>query len=176
MPAPATRRKEPVDEPRPHRAAPAGGPAPHSGGGGLDRHRIVVAVLATAIAVLRLDQPHQRQCHGRLAMPTVGQFAPDGGFTTRTGTSSTVASLRGQPTLLWFVVTSCPSVQASMPVMTQRMAAFRTAKVKVVVVEAYPELGAARRPLPSSAKRRRRQLHRPGLDVRHVLQPTDRNL
>jgi len=74
-------------------------------------------------------------------MPTVGQFAPDGGFTTRTGTVRPVASLRGQPTLLWFVVTSCPSVQASMPVMTQRMAAFRTAKWKVVVVEAYQNWG-----------------------------------
>jgi thiol-disulfide isomerase/thioredoxin len=52
-----------------------------------------------------------------------------------------VASLRGQPTLLWFVATWCPSCQAGTPAIAQHFAQLRAAKVRVVEVELYQNLG-----------------------------------
>ncbi|MGH8574472.1 MAG: TlpA family protein disulfide reductase, partial [Gammaproteobacteria bacterium] len=57
------------------------------------------------------------------------------------GSTATIASLRGKPTLLWFVVTTCPSVLASMPMMVQELARLRTAGVQVVEVQAFDNLG-----------------------------------
>jgi hypothetical protein len=39
------------------------------------------------------------------AIPAVGSAAPDGNFTTVSGRTVTIASLRGHKTLLWFVAT-----------------------------------------------------------------------
>ena len=75
------------------------------------------------------------------ALPAVGSAAPDGSFTTVSGTTETIASLRGRKALLWFVATWCPSCQAGTHAMAAEAARLRAAGVQVVEVEDYADLG-----------------------------------
>ena len=71
----------------------------------------------------------------------IGALAPDGAFTTTAGTTQTVASLRGRPTLLWFVSTWCSSCQAGTQAMASEISTFAARKVRVVELELAGDLG-----------------------------------
>jgi thiol-disulfide isomerase/thioredoxin len=73
----------------------------------------------------------------------VGALAPNGAFTTLTGATEDVASLRGQPALLWFVTTWCSSCQAGTQAMAQAIDAFDAYHVRVVEIENANDLGQA---------------------------------
>ncbi|MHB8293356.1 MAG: TlpA family protein disulfide reductase [Acidimicrobiales bacterium] len=74
-------------------------------------------------------------------VPTVGRVAPSGAFTTPAGATASVASLRGTPTLVWFVTTWCTSCQAGTQLLAQDIAKFRADGVRVVELELYQDLG-----------------------------------
>jgi thiol-disulfide isomerase/thioredoxin len=77
-------------------------------------------------------------------LPTIGTTAPNFAFTTASGRTETVASLRGQPTLLWFVATWCSSCQAGTQFLAQQgLSSLRAAGVRVEEVELYGDLGQA---------------------------------
>lgn len=83
----------------------------------------VVAAVAVVIAVTaggRTTASGGTSAAGGSA-PAAGSVAPGGSFTTISGRTVTIASLRGHKTLLWFVATWCPSCQAG----TQAMAGQR---------------------------------------------------
>jgi len=107
----------------------------------------VVSVLAVAGAVglFLHDRPPAAvpQAHRRTApsLPAVGGMAPDGTFTTISGSTVSVASLRGEPTVLWFVTTWCPSCQVSTSALAQSLPIFRAHHVHLVEVELYDDLG-----------------------------------
>lgn len=109
----------------------------------------VVLVGAGVITGLRLTR-HADPSAGpsAAATATVGQPAPDGTFTTVAGATTTVAALRGRPTLLWFVATWCPSCQAGTPAIAQVFPQLRAAGLRVVEIELYENLG---QPGPSIA-------------------------
>jgi thiol-disulfide isomerase/thioredoxin len=67
--------------------------------------------------------------------------APDGSFTTTAGATETVASLRGQPTLLWFVTTWCSSCQAGTQAMSDQIPTLAAHHVRVVELELSDDLG-----------------------------------
>jgi thiol-disulfide isomerase/thioredoxin len=71
----------------------------------------------------------------------VAAVAPDGSFTTTSGGERTVASLRGQPTLLWFVTTWCSSCQAGTQAMSSQIHSFAAHRVRVVELELADDLG-----------------------------------
>ncbi|MHB1087602.1 MAG: TlpA family protein disulfide reductase [Acidimicrobiales bacterium] len=71
----------------------------------------------------------------------VGLEAPTGTFTTTSGEHVSVASLRGEPTLLWFVATWCSSCQAGTQTMAQNVTRLRVDGVHVVEIELYRDLG-----------------------------------
>jgi len=75
------------------------------------------------------------------AAPSVGQAAPNASFTTLSGTTETVASLRGKPALLWLMTTWCSSCQASTQAIAKNLAQLEAAGVHVVEVENYDDLG-----------------------------------
>ena len=80
--------------------------------------------------------------NARMGSPqAVGLLAPNGTLTTATGDPITVASLRGKPTLLWFVTTWCPSCQAGTQTMAQNISRLQSDGVHVVEVELYQDLG-----------------------------------
>ncbi len=86
------------------------------------------------------------------AIPAVGSAAPDGTFTTVSGRTVTIASLRGRKTLLWFVATWCPSCQAGTQAMAGQAPRLRAAGVKVIEVEDYADLGQPGPPMSSFAR------------------------
>ncbi len=75
------------------------------------------------------------------AVPAAGSAAPGGSFTTVSGRTETIASLRGHKSLLWFVATWCPSCQAGTQAMAGQAARLRAAGIEVVEVEDYADLG-----------------------------------
>jgi len=75
------------------------------------------------------------------AAPAAGSAAPGGSFTTVSGRTETIASLRGHKTLLWFVATWCPSCQAGTQAVAGQAARLRAAGVQVVEVEDHADLG-----------------------------------
>ena len=89
---------------------------------------------------------------GGAAAPQAGRQAPDGTFTTLAGQAVRVASLRGKPTLLWFVSTWCSSCQAGTQTMAQNLARLKAAGVRVDEVELYQDLGQSGSPMGQFAK------------------------
>ena len=85
-------------------------------------------------------------------IPAVGSAAPDGTFTTVSGRTVTIGSLRGHKTLLWFVATWCPSCQAGTQVMAGQAARLRAAGVQVIEVEDNADLGQPGPPMSSFAR------------------------
>lgn len=86
------------------------------------------------------------------AVPAAGAAAPDGTFTTVSGKTVTIASLRGHKTLLWFVATWCPSCQAGTQAMAVQAARLRAAGVQVIEVEDYADLGQPGTPMAGFAR------------------------
>lgn len=87
------------------------------------------------VLVLALGGVHSTPATG------IGALAPDGAFTTVAGTSESVASLRGRPTLLWFVSTWCSSCQAGTQAMAGNIATLAARNVRVVELELADDLG-----------------------------------
>ena len=101
----------------------------------------VIVVIVGGITALRLVNRSAAPSASGTGQPVVGAAAVDGSFTTVDGKTETVASLRGQPTLLWFVATWCPSCQAGTSAVAQEFPQLRAAKLKVVEVELYQNFG-----------------------------------
>jgi thiol-disulfide isomerase/thioredoxin len=79
-----------------------------------------------------------------------GAAAPEGSFTTTQGATRTIASLSGQPTLLWFVTTWCSSCQAGTQAMASEIVGRLAERhVRVVEVENAEDLGQAGPSMPS---------------------------
>ncbi len=97
---------------------------------------VIVAVIAVVVGVAlhragRPQSPH--------LAPTAS--APDGEFTTITGQRTTIAALRGQPALIWFVTTFCSSCEAGTKTMAQHIHQFAQQRVKVVELKTADNLG-----------------------------------
>jgi thiol-disulfide isomerase/thioredoxin len=71
----------------------------------------------------------------------VGARAPNGTFTTSTGTTRTISSLSRRPTLLWFVSTWCSSCQAGTQTMASQIQVLARLHVRVVELELADDLG-----------------------------------
>ncbi len=115
-----------------------------------------VAVLAVASTILGLhyaNRPSGPAASSQSsATPSVGQPAPAGTFTTLSGQTVDVASLRGHPTLVWFVSTWCSSCQAGTQTMAQNVAKLQADGVRVDEVELYQDLGQSGPSMTSFAK------------------------
>jgi len=59
-------------------------------------------------------------------------MVPNGAFTASSGDPSTIASLRGRPTMVWFVAGSCASCAASIPAVAQHLGQLNSDGVQVV--------------------------------------------
>lgn len=96
----------------------------------------LAAVAAIAALVVAADE-------GTSASPgaKIGQKAPNGTFTSPTGVERTISSLKGQPTLLWFVSTWCTSCQAGTQAMATQIQKFSDMHIRVVELELADDLG-----------------------------------
>ncbi|MDA8360173.1 MAG: redoxin domain-containing protein [Actinomycetota bacterium] len=107
---------------------------------------MVVALVALVIALHAASSSGSSSANGSttstsgVSLP-VGTTAPNGVITTLSGTTETVAALRGKPALIWFMTTWCSSCQAGTQAMAQNIATLAADGVRVVQVENYADLG-----------------------------------
>ncbi len=76
------------------------------------------------------------------ALPSAGKgstapLAPNGTFVTPAGITETVASFRGEPTMVWFVIGGCASCEASIPAVAGHLGQVTGDGVRVVTLGLY---------------------------------------
>jgi len=92
---------------------------------------------ATSLRTSRAAQPDATRDAPAPATP-----APNGTFTTPSGTTATIASLRGTPTMVWFVAGGCASCAASIPAVAAHFDQLRAAGVRVLTLGLYGDFAA----------------------------------
>jgi len=104
-----------------------------------------LAVIVIVGVVLSRGIPSGNSAGGNAARsaPAVGTTAPNASFSTLQGATVSIASLRGRPTLVWFVSTWCSSCEAGTQAMASHISQLRTDGVRVVELEMYNDLGQA---------------------------------
>jgi hypothetical protein len=101
---------------------------------------LVIMGLAAYLVVGRSDPSGTSAIRSSGSQPTAtgsGPMAPNGTFTTPSGATSTIASLRGKPTMVWFVAAGCASCAASIPAVAQHLAQLRSDGVQVLTLGLY---------------------------------------
>lgn len=105
---------------------------------------VVVAVIGVVLTLhfISTSSSSSPPTNPRMGTPqAVGLAAPDGTFKTTTGQQLSIASLRGKPTLIWFVATWCSSCQAGTHAMAVNLPKLSADGVRVVEIELYKDLG-----------------------------------
>ena len=74
---------------------------------------------------------------------TSGTPAPNGTFTTPSGTTATISSLRGKPSMVWFVAGGCASCAASIPAVAAHFHQLRAAGLRVLTLGLYGDFAAS---------------------------------
>jgi hypothetical protein len=92
---------------------------------------------ATSLRTPRAAQPAATRHASAPAAP-----APNGTFTTASGTTATIASLRGTPTMVWFVAGGCASCAASIPAVAEHFDQLRAAGLRVLTLGLYGDFAA----------------------------------
>lgn len=82
----------------------------------------------------------------------VGAPSPGGTYTGVDGQVVDVASLRGKPTVLWFIAAGCSSCTASIPAVADHLAEFKADGVQVKVIDLYGDLGQGPKAAASLSK------------------------
>lgn len=109
---------------------------------------LIAAAIAAAVAVVVAVSA----ANSTKPAAVTGKAAPNGSFTTTSGSTGTVSALRGQPTLLWFVTTWCSSCQAGTAAMAQAIPKFAARHVRVVELELAGDLGQSGPPITQFAQ------------------------
>jgi hypothetical protein len=92
---------------------------------------------ATSFRTSRAAQPAATRHAAAPATP-----APNGTFTTASGTTATIASVRGTPTMVWFVAGGCASCAASIPAVAAHFDQLRAAGLRVLTLGLYGDFAA----------------------------------
>jgi thiol-disulfide isomerase/thioredoxin len=112
------------------------------------RRGLIAAAIVAAIAVVVAVTV----ANSTSPAAVTGAAAPNGTFTTLSGTTEPVSALRGKPTLVWFVTTWCSSCQAGTAAMAQQIPRFTADHVRVVELENANDLGESGPPMKQFAQ------------------------
>jgi hypothetical protein len=108
---------------------------------------LVVAGLGAYLVVSRSNPSSPTTVRSSASQPTAtgsAPMAPNGTFTTPSGAIATIASLRGKPTMVWFVAAGCASCAASIPAVAQRLAQLSSDGVQVVTLGLYGDFSSGK--------------------------------
>lgn len=124
---------------------------------------VLIVVIIVAIVIGNSTSKPSGSTSGESTLNTsVGSRAPQGSFTTTTGATQSVSSLRGHAALIWFVTTWCSSCAAGTQAMASNIAKLAANHVRVVEVENAKDLGQEGMSMTSFASRLAgRQVHNP---------------
>lgn len=98
---------------------------------------VILGVVAISIAT-RHSTPKPRTAL-RSSSPAAASEppAPNGTFTTAAGTTATIASLRGKPTMVWLVAGGCASCAASIPAVAANLGRITGDGVQILTLGLY---------------------------------------
>lgn len=96
---------------------------------------VLLAVVVAGVWVARRGGP------APAAPSAAAAPVPGGAFTMLDGKHATLTGLRGRPVLVWFVAAGCASCAASIPVVGQHLAAFTSARTRILVLGIYGAFG-----------------------------------
>jgi cytochrome oxidase Cu insertion factor (SCO1/SenC/PrrC family) len=103
---------------------------------------VIATVVGVMIALQLGERPSGDTGNSQnTAAPAVGRPAPEGTFTTTDGQTRTIASLRGRPTLLWFIATWCPTCETAAQDIAAEIDTLRERGMRVVTLKLYQNLG-----------------------------------
>ena len=76
--------------------------------------------------------------------PVPATLAPNGTYTTPSGRTATIASLRGRPTMVWFVAAGCASCAASIPAVASHLDQLTGAGFRVLTLGLYGDFSSGK--------------------------------
>lgn len=83
----------------------------------------------------------------------IGGPAPDVAFTTTDGTERWLAEFRGQPMMLWFYASWCPTCQVGTVAVAEKIDELKQAGVQIIQLQLYDNLGYPGPSIEDFAKR-----------------------
>jgi hypothetical protein len=105
---------------------------------GLTAHALAGSGSGTASATAQPLTSQHRPASASAAL------APNGTFITPSGTTATIASLRGRPTMVWFVAGGCASCAASIPAVASHLDQLTGAGLRVLTLGLYGDFPAGK--------------------------------
>lgn len=114
--------------------------------GFLPRRSIVwlAALILLTVLITRISRSSSPTSSSPMAAKAtslnIGTSAPSGTLITTGGRTVSVASLRGKPTMLWFLVAGCASCVSSVPAVEKQIKTLQSDGIRVVSVDLYGDL------------------------------------
>ncbi len=115
---------------------------------------IVFAATATMIAIGAVTSISGSAAHAQTLAPVkIGALAPDIAFTAVDGTERRLSEFRGQPVMLWFYASWCPTCQVGTMAVAEVIDQLKQAGVQIIQLQLYDNLGAPGPSVEEFAKR-----------------------
>ncbi len=92
-------------------------------------------------------------------------LAPDGTFTTLNGRTMTIASLRGEPAMVWLVVNSCSSCFSSVPDVAKHLPQLTSGGLRVVTLGLYGSVPPGKQGLAQISSFGQASISNAGIDM-----------
>ncbi len=104
---------------------------------------IAFAAYATVIPIGAVTSVSGSAANAQSPAPVkVGAPAPDIAFTAVDGTERRLSEFRGQPVMLWFYASWCPTCQVGTVAVAEKLDQLKQAGVQIIQLQLYNNLGA----------------------------------
>ncbi len=104
---------------------------------------IVFAAYATLMPVGAVTSVSGSAAYAQAPTPVkIGAPAPDVAFTAGDGTERWLSEFRGQPVMLWFYATWCPTCQVGTVAVAGKLDQLKQAGIQIIQLRLYNNLGA----------------------------------
>ncbi len=104
---------------------------------------IVFAAYATMIPIGAVTSGSGSAANAQTVAPVkIGAPAPDIAFTAVDGTERRLSEFRGQPVMLWFYASWCPTCQVGTVAVAEKLDQLKQAGIQIIQLQLYNNLGA----------------------------------
>ncbi len=104
---------------------------------------IVFAAYATMIPIGAITSGSGSAANAQTPAPVkIGAPAPDFAFTAVDGTERRLSEFRGQPMMLWFYASWCPTCQVGTVAVAGKLDQLKQAGIQIIQLQLYKNLGA----------------------------------
>jgi thiol-disulfide isomerase/thioredoxin len=104
---------------------------------------IVFATYATMIPIGAVTSVSGSAANAQTLAPIeIGTLAPDVAFAAVDGTERWLSEFRGQPVMLWFYASWCPTCQVGTVAVAEKLDRLKQAGIQIIQLQLYNNLGA----------------------------------